>query len=222
VAREVLGVLRRCDVQRVLGMVDGVSGSGKSFALAQYCLGEPGTIVILGTPLSSPRSAIVALANAIGVDDQGSGDVILRKCADALRGTSRLLVLDEADHVSLPVLQTLRIARDAAGIGMVVICTSELLDKLRRRRSGSVEQILSRIAYSCHCAGITDDDAELILSPFGLDRAALRVACASQMHRGSARRVANAYVAAMESVNGSGRKLTALDFQRAYSALMSA
>jgi len=228
IAEEVFAALETAHTEGVISLVQGESGLGKTEAARRYAQGEPETVVITVRPVrthdrrAGVRAILLDVARAIGCAQHfgyssTSGDV-LDVLGKALRDTGRLIIVDEADYCSEGQLQALRMLHDESLCGIALLATPAMLEHLRARRSGTLQQVLNRIAYVVNLARATPDDVERILSPFGLDGPTVDAAIRGA--NGITRRLALGVVAAQRYANRNGGRITARTMARAYGQLM--
>ena len=62
-----------------------------------------------------------------------------------LQGTKGLLILDEAQHLMLPALESLRSIHDATACGLVLMGNEAVYSRLSGRRSAEFAHLFSRV-----------------------------------------------------------------------------
>jgi len=215
VTEEVIRAINIAHTERVIVLLLGPTGVGKTMGIHRYCQAEPETILVTAGIGCSPWAITRELAGRLGQSWQGSVYNMRLQIADDLRGTRRLVIVDEIDYVKEPVVQVLRQIQEDAGVGMVWAGTEAYLRRLRARKSSTIRQVLGRIKHAVHLARCTDDDLAGILAPYDLSDEALEALVEGAC--GEARRAVNAMVAA-KRLNGKG--ISAATIRRAYETLM--
>lgn len=218
VTESVIGTLSVAHDECVMALVMGPTGAGKTTAIRQYLLAEPECISISAVPSMRSRALIALIARSIGVAWQGSTSQMLDACAERLRGTGRLIIVDEVDYLHEPCLQELRMLHDMTGCGLALVGTLAFRERLQRRNSSTIGQFLGRLAYAASVDGISDTDAEEILAPFGLARDAL--SALARGCDGSARRLVWAVASAQREAGQAA--ISTQHVTSAYQALLSA
>jgi len=218
VTERVIGTLRVAHDERVMVLVMGPTGAGKTTAIGQYILAEPECVSISAVPSMRSRALIALIARSIRVEWKGATSQMLDVCAARLRGSGRLIIVDEVDYLHEPCLQELRMLSDMTGCGLALVGTLAFKERLSRRNSSTIGQFLGRLAYAESVDGISDTDAEEILSPFGLARDA--VSALARGCDGSARRLVWAIASAQREAGQAA--ITTKHVSNAYSALLSA
>jgi len=216
VAERVEDVLRLAQVERAVALIMGGTGVGKTMAVQHYCDSEPDAVYVVAGPGASAAALLKVIAGRLAISISSSSILALRQAlVETLGGTDRLLIIDEADYMTESALQSLRIIRDEAGIGLVIVCTPAYLDKLRARRSSTINQFLGRVDYTETVPEAPSADLEMIASQFKLDDDALRVLIDGSC--GSARRCRAALVAAQRT---NGGEFSAHGIAEAFNQLM--
>jgi DNA transposition AAA+ family ATPase len=171
----VSAICARARLYRSIGIVSGYVGTGKTTALERYADDVPAAVYLDGDPDMTPRGLLEDLAEALGVEVTGRGRRsaqptqrdLFRAVVRHLKGSDRLVILDEADKVSASTLEHVRRLRDKARIG-VVLAGTERLQALLRREHGQFDQVGSRVVFwPPVIRGITRDDcAALVQAAF--------------------------------------------------------
>lgn len=167
VARRVMSLLQRCRVACDFGLVVGDVGLGKTMAIEEYQRRHPSVIVLRAR--AAARNLVPwsrALAQAVGVTAPGEPSRALDEIIKALSNTGRMLVIDEAQRLGDPALETLRDIHDEAGVGVVLsgnqgIHTMVAGSPQRRSRVGAQLDLRPE--------DIQDADVELLCGPLPVD-----------------------------------------------------
>lgn len=127
-----------------LVIVNGIPGVGKTFASVNYRATHPQVWIATMAPSSggkgkslSVRAALRLIASEIGVSASGSSDDIYIEICKALRNTSGLLIIDEAQHCSIDVLEQIRAIFDRSEIGVAMVGNVEM--------GGAKAELLARL-----------------------------------------------------------------------------
>jgi DNA transposition AAA+ family ATPase len=128
-------------------LVCGDAGAGKTTALKHYADNNAGVIFITANSCTTSASAVMGLiCRAIGRQFTGRRDMIMDSLIQMLEGTNRLIIVDEADHLSLEALQALRNINDCARVGIVLAGNEKIYNQMRYgRRSPQFQQLRTRI-----------------------------------------------------------------------------
>ena len=126
VAEEVLATLRTAHDEGVMAVVMGPSGVGKTAAVDCYRRAEPETILITMRPMGrrgyvgGGRPLMIRLAKAVGLEfayNASSMDNI-EAVGETLKGSGRLVIIDEIDYATEEALQVIRMIHDIAQVGI--------------------------------------------------------------------------------------------------------
>lgn len=170
--RQIWTALQYAQLAQCISVIYGSPGVGKSKALQQFALERPNVWQITVSPSRSSLSeCLYELALELGVGDAPRragqlGRVIRRK----LRGTSGLLIIDEADHLDYPVLEELRILQEETGIGLALVGNHQVYSKLTGGNSRNVDfaRLFSRIAKKVAILKTKKEDVKAISEAWGL------------------------------------------------------
>jgi len=154
VAQEAIDFLAVCQEQGLLGILHGPAGCGKTCALAMFRTARPGAIILTASPKwRSPDALSQALGAALrAYSDDG---LIIRH----LKWSGSLVVIDEAQHMMFCVVEHVRYLHDAAGAGIVLVGTPDLVKNLKRRHHEQLERraYFRRVGYT-----VSPEDIEAV------------------------------------------------------------
>lgn len=146
-------VCKRAHQYRDVGIVSGEVGVGKTQALRRHAEHHPGVLLVEGFP---EMNALVFLRQLVEMtsatvekakrDSRGTKADMLAGVIRALKGTDRLLVIDEADKITDQTLEYARRISDIAEIGLVLVGT-ERLRPMVESPLGKHGQISSRVGF---------------------------------------------------------------------------
>ena len=164
----VTAVKAGCDYAKAQGtmvLLIGPSGVGKSVAARVYCSEDLNALYIrLQSTHTRPTAFLRQLAEACNVAvDRGRArimDTVIQK----LRGSHRLLLLDEWHQAERPLYEAVRDLHDVAEIPMVLIGTEAVQKRVveTRVRKGAVwsDQFCSRIGWVRDLTRLKDEQGE--------------------------------------------------------------
>ncbi|WP_350306949.1 AAA family ATPase [Photorhabdus viridis] len=170
--RQIWSALQYAQLAQCISVIYGSPGVGKTKALQQFVAERPQVWLITVSPSRASLSeCLYELALELGLGDAPRragqlGRAVRRK----LRGTSGLLVIDEADHLDYPVLEELRILQEETGIGLALVGNHQVYAKLTGGSSRSVDfaRLFSRIAKKVAILKTKKDDVIAIADAWGL------------------------------------------------------
>ena len=130
-----------------LALVSGDAGAGKTTALRHYAENNTGVILVTANACTTSASAILNLiSQKVGRQRAGRKAAIMNNLVEQLSDTNRLIIIDEADHLTLDALQAIRNLNDLAGVGIVLSGNDKIYRQmLSGRRSYEFDQLRTRI-----------------------------------------------------------------------------
>ncbi len=130
-----------------LALVSGDAGAGKTTALRYYAENNTGVIFVTANACTTSATAILGLiCQKVGKQIPGRRAALMNTLVEQLSGTNRLIIIDEADHLSLDALQAVRNLNDLAGVGIVFSGNDKIYRQmLSGRRSYEFAQLRTRI-----------------------------------------------------------------------------
>ncbi|EPP0275537.1 AAA family ATPase [Salmonella enterica subsp. enterica] len=125
----------------------GAAGLGKTMLLKEYVSRNKDALLIEADPGYTARTILEELCRLLGVKVRGNIHELIDACVRELRGSGRLLMVDEAELLPYRALEILRRLHDKAGTGVVLAGMPRLLINLKGRR-GEFAQLYSRVALA--------------------------------------------------------------------------
>lgn len=130
-----------------IALLCGDAGAGKTEALTYYRDNNPGVILVTANACIQSATAILQLICVeLGKQPPYRRNAIMNLLVAQLAGTNRLIIVDEADHLSLQAIQALRSLNDQAHVGVVLSGNNKIyLQMYSPRRGYEFDQIRTRI-----------------------------------------------------------------------------
>ena len=145
ISRDVINAIRYSHLQGKISVVYGDAGIGKTMAFRNYL--DQNTLAV-GITISPTYSSITGvnekLAEQLGVRERVSRRQT-QEIVNKLRGSGRVVVIDEAQHLTVRALNHLRCISDESGIGLCFIGNDEVYSKLKGSGRADFAQLFSRI-----------------------------------------------------------------------------
>lgn len=128
-------------------LVYGDAGAGKTTALEYYTKDYSGVVMVTANSCTSSASSILQMiAKKAGKVLAGKKEMLMASLVDYFKDTGRLVIIDEADHLTLSALQAVRNLNDQAGIGVVLSGNNKIYTQmLHGSRCSELDQIRTRI-----------------------------------------------------------------------------
>ena len=167
----VMDLIAYCHIQGKIGVVYGDAGVGKTMGIREYARTHPDSAVVITI---SPCFATMTGVNELLAEELRIREKVSRKiqteAIKKLRGSNRVLIIDEAQHLTVRVINHLRCIADESGVGMAFIGNEEIYLKMRGSGQAAYAQLFSRIADNKHVltSHITREDIALIFAESGI------------------------------------------------------
>jgi DNA transposition AAA+ family ATPase len=183
-SRQVTNLITLCHVQGELGVAFGDPGVGKTMAVRAYAKENPDAIVITVSPTNATISGVNELiADKLKIKEKLTrritGEIIAK-----LKGSKRVIIVDEAQHLKARVVNHLRSIVDGTydedtgeQIGMALIGNEEIYTELKVRHAAAYGQIADRIIHWTQLTAGTVklEDIRLVFGGGGCDGEAIKL-----------------------------------------------
>lgn len=205
--KEVLLACAYAHKRNEIALIRGDAGAGKTTALEHYTKRNTGVIFVTADACTtSPTAVLNLIAEEMGQKPQNTRAKIMRILISALDDTSRLIIIDEADHLSLGALQAIRNLNDKAGVGVILSGNNKLYTQMiTGPRGGEYDQIRTRIIKRTKVNNNYSPEEINAIFP-GLDADAL--GCLLKLARKESLRAAKKiYVLALDYAKATGQSI---------------
>ena len=147
--------------ERGLGIMEGRTGTGKTWAGEWYIVNHPQAVYVRAMKAWSTAWMMRDLSAAVGLAPRFSTEANLRQLREELSNRPRLVIVDEGDYVirRLELLETLRDLYDLAKQTPVVLVSEGGGQELVARRS---PRTWRRVGQVVKFAGLTPMDVQLM------------------------------------------------------------
>ncbi|MBM2912988.1 AAA family ATPase [Escherichia coli] len=153
-----LEVLTYAHLECDICVLYGAAGLGKSMILSEYAARNRDVVLIEADIGYTARKLLDELCRQLGIKVHGDIREKIDACVRELRGSGRLLMVDEAELLPYRALEVLRRLHDKAGIGIVLAGMPHLLINLKGR-CGEFAQLYSRVALALNLGDtLTQED----------------------------------------------------------------
>ena len=129
-------------------VICGAAGAGKSWSLARYAEAAAAAWLVTMSPSLTTAAAVLSrVARALGTGaGQRTAARLEQAVIDRLRDIDAVLLVDEANHLSQPLIDVLRCVHDGAGCGLVLCGNTPLWARLASGdRAALAAQLVSRV-----------------------------------------------------------------------------
>jgi len=154
-----------------MGVIYGNAGFGKTTALQRYATQNGDFAAYLKCYItSSGRILMIAIKKALGLSDTGykNSHQLMEEVIDFLCAQHRLLIIDEADLLSVRALEMLRAIFDDSQCGMVLCGLPRLLMNLTvgPQAKDNLAQLYSRVGIQVQIPNISYEKLQKILHSY--------------------------------------------------------
>lgn len=171
-ASRILAALAYAQMAGDCAVIYGAAGVGKTMAIREYQATHPSVWVATMTPgHAGVTAALEEVAAAVGVKDCPQSPArIHREVAARVAGTGGLLIVDEAQHLSVAALDALRSIHDAGGVGLALVGNDLVYTRMTGgSRAAYLDRLFSRIGKRLSIRRAQDADIEAVARAAGAE-----------------------------------------------------
>lgn len=153
-------------------LIYGDAGCGKTTALQYYAQHNKNVIYVeADVTNSSYRSMLCLIAEELGEPSRGASSTIMHKLIRKTKGSSMVLIIDEAQHLAPKAFDAIRALNDKAGIGIVYAGNPSIKKRMYGTKQDDFDQVYSRIGYHCPLYNrYSMEDIQSIFKDYGLNK----------------------------------------------------
>lgn len=158
-------------------LIYGGAGTGKTIALREYAAQNTGVCMATMTSVSSTvRGALEVVAQCLGVSSRATAQQLYRDLVDRLRAAEyKLIIVDEAQHLTERALDQLRAFSDELQVGLVLAGNREVYSRMTGgTRAAYLDRLYSRVGYRLHLGKVDARDLSAILQADKIDDDGIR------------------------------------------------
>lgn len=170
-SERILAALGYAQLAGDIAVIYGAAGLGKTITLRQYQRSSPNVWIATMTPCTaSAVPALEEIADSLGIEVSGGGARLQRAIIKRLRGTMGLLVIDEAQHLSVAALDAMRALHDATGIGLTLVGNEAVYARMTGgNRAAYLDRLFSRIGKRVRLTRPTKGDIDAMIDAWQVD-----------------------------------------------------
>lgn len=158
-AKQMLSFLGLSHVLSQLGIVYGGAGVGKTTVLKEYHRRNPACVLIEPDMGYTAKVLLQEICRALGQSDKGNIHEMTERIADTLRGSGRMLMIDEAELLPMRALESVRRIHDKADCAVMLVGMPRLLVNLKGPNA-EFKQLFSRVSVRLDL-GVDIDEQDL-------------------------------------------------------------
>jgi len=155
-------------------VIYGQPGVGKTCTAQEYQRSSPNVWIATMSPATATvAAALEEVCDAVGLRDTLYGAAKMKRAvARRIRGTQGLLIIDEAQHLSLKALEELRTLQEAAGVGLAYMGSEKVQVRITGgSRSEETAQLHSRQGKWAGSLKTTVKDIAALVAAWGISDA---------------------------------------------------
>lgn len=146
-ARRAMELIDFAHVECEISVLYGAAGLGKTMVMREYSKRHPNAILIEADPCYGAGVLLEELCKRLGINKRGNIHELSEECVTALKGSGRLIMVDEAELLHYRALEVLRRIHDKAGVGVVLAGMPRLIINLKGKK-GEYAQLYSRVGIA--------------------------------------------------------------------------
>lgn len=206
-------VLQYCDAKQKMGAALAPSGTGKTETCKEYKRKNRATVFVTADVTTKSPSQILRriIEQVGGVGRKTSTSEFLQALIERLKGSKRLVIIDDAHFLNWESFELVRKLHDCGGCGVVYVGQERLYEQMKGQdgRAYLFDQIFSRIAIKRDKFQILKKDAVAVSESLvqGLDKDCLDYLYQRAKGKGRYRYMANLIDVAMEMHKQYGRAI---------------
>ena len=177
ISRTVYNTVAYAHLRGVIAVVYGDAGVGKTSTVREYVKNDSLALLITISPTYSSITGVNELIAA----QLGVRELVARRLTaeivDRLKGSGRVLIVDEAQHLTVRALNHLRCISDESGVGIALVGNEEVYSKLRGSGKADFAQLFSRVGMrkQVQTRDIKMEDIRSIFGRYELDEGVLKL-----------------------------------------------
>ena len=200
-----------------ISLIYGDAGLGKTVSLKEYVSLHPDTIYVeLKDCDKSTKGVCEKILSCIGKELHGVDRLLVDTITDYLMNNPRLIIIDEAQHLSIRALENLRAINDSTETGIVLCGNPTVYDRMHGRGQAHFAQLYSRIGIRRHIVEPELEDITKIFLHYGLDKESLLYLHKLALQRGGIRNCVKVLNIALQLRDSEKEPLSIDHLQSAY------
>jgi DNA transposition AAA+ family ATPase len=175
-AARVLGALAYAQMAGDIAVTYGGAGLGKTTACEHYRDSSPNVWIVTMEPSTSGVvTALQEIAEALNLDVGGGARAINKRVCKRVKDTHGLLIIDEAQHLSVQALDQIRAIHDATGIAIAFVGNDGVFARMAGGRNAQqLDRLYSRVGKRLSLRQSTEADIIALITAWGIDDAKCR------------------------------------------------
>lgn len=166
IAKQVFGAAQTCQIHSLLGVCYGDPGLGKTTAIKEYAKNNTGVVIIECEAKMGVMRVVESIYRKLNLGNEKiwNPQVMIDKIKNKLQDSGWLLIIDEAEHLSIDAVATLRRIQDLSGytFGILFTGTYKFYNDLISLK-GDYNYLTGRFNLKCELGKLTEQDISLLV-----------------------------------------------------------
>lgn len=174
-SERVVSALRYAQLAGDIAVIYGGAGVGKTQAILRHQATSPNVWVATMSPATKGVvTSLLRICSAIGVPNVAGGAIALETTVTRrVRDTHGLLVIDEAQHLTVDALDQVRAIHDDTGIGIALVGNEKVYASMTGgNRAPYLDRLHSRIGKRVRVQRAGESDVEALIAAWGVEEKA--------------------------------------------------
>lgn len=170
-AARILGTLAYAQMAGDIAIVHGNPGIGKTEANKHYRENSPNVWIATMDPSSAGVvTALQEICDALGLAPGGGARQMSRAICKRVKDTHGLLIVDEAQHLSVQALEQIRSIHDSTGIAIAFVGNDGVFARMAGgRNEQQLDRLRSRVGKRLSLKRPTETDVITLLKAWGIE-----------------------------------------------------
>ncbi len=169
ISTTIWGLLDYIRKRRTVSMIYGDSGVGKTKAIVEWSKNKTDVILITARPtLSTPKEIMKSLAEELKTKTTGTQGDIARGVIKKLKGTDKMIIIDEAQQLTIKAIDELRSLNDdtETKTAIVLVGNHPLYEKINKEEDDELVLLKNRMSVPLEITSkmVTKEDIEKIFT----------------------------------------------------------
>lgn len=163
--------LKFAHVHGDIALIFGEAGRGKSVTLKEYARKNEKVIYIeADATISNVKSVLEEIWEALGNKNKEPERYLKKGIVEALSDSGFLIIIDDAQHLTLKAMDIMRVIHENAKIGVAFCGNQHVYDRMLGREATQYAQLYSRIGIKKYIqAAVSMEDVKDILKALDID-----------------------------------------------------
>lgn len=151
ISKRIINVLEYTYIQKVISCIYGDAGIGKTYTTKNWMNDRNDIYFVTATPtFATPRPFLKLLASKLKTSKTGAQDEVYLEIIEKLEGTDKMIIIDEAQHLTKKTLEIIRSINDSTSTAITLIGNELIYNKMLGKTQAEFAQLFSRVGMQSH------------------------------------------------------------------------